>query len=184
MAGLSPSSWGAGAASGLPSTGGTITGPLVINNAVASGTTENSLDILDPTHADAECFVQVTAASATSANVTVTVAPHGDGAAGLTINDDNFDGDAVFACTSSYIHPRSTATSSAATFLVGRSGAGQFQVKPAGWFSTSAHAAPADADIATGECALWFDQTNGAANLMVKAKQANGVVVTASVALA
>lgn len=47
----------------------------------------------------------------------------------------------------------------------------------------NAHAAPADAAIAAGEAYLWFDQTNGASKLMVKAKQADGTVKTASVAL-
>lgn len=45
------------------------------------------------------------------------------------------------------------------------------------------HAAPADAAIHAGECALWLDQTNGACNLMVKAKQADGTVRTAAIAL-
>jgi hypothetical protein len=49
---------------------------------------------------------------------------------------------------------------------------------------TQAHAAPSDGSIQTGELALWFDQTNGAAKLMVKAKQADGTVKTAAVALA
>jgi hypothetical protein len=44
--------------------------------------------------------------------------------------------------------------------------------------------APADGDISASECALWFDDTNGAAKLMVKAKSANGTVVTGSVNLA
>jgi hypothetical protein len=44
--------------------------------------------------------------------------------------------------------------------------------------------APADATLAASELALWFDPTNGAAKLMIKAKQANGTVVTASIALA
>jgi hypothetical protein len=48
----------------------------------------------------------------------------------------------------------------------------------------NAHVAPADAALAAGELALWFDQTNGAAKLMVKAKQADGTVKTAAVALA
>lgn len=47
-----------------------------------------------------------------------------------------------------------------------------------------AHAVPADADLAAGDCAIWYDQTNGAAKLMVKAKTADGTVVTAAVALA
>jgi hypothetical protein len=47
-----------------------------------------------------------------------------------------------------------------------------------------AHAVPADADLAAGEAAVWFDSTNGASKLMVKAKSANGTVVTGSVTLA
>lgn len=48
----------------------------------------------------------------------------------------------------------------------------------------AAHAVPADADLAAGDCALWYDDTNGAAKLMVKAKSADGTVVTGTVALA
>lgn len=44
--------------------------------------------------------------------------------------------------------------------------------------------APADADLAANEMALWFDSTNGAAKLMIKGKSANGTVVTGEVALA
>jgi hypothetical protein len=47
-----------------------------------------------------------------------------------------------------------------------------------------AHAVPADADLSAGDAAVWYDQTNGAAKLMVKAKTANGTVVTGSVTLA
>lgn len=47
-----------------------------------------------------------------------------------------------------------------------------------------AHAAPADGDLAAGELRLWFDQTDGAAKLMIKAKQADGTVRTAAVNLA
>lgn len=46
------------------------------------------------------------------------------------------------------------------------------------------HAAPADGEISAGEMAIWFDQTNGAGRLKVKAKTANGTVVTGTVALA
>jgi hypothetical protein len=53
-----------------------------------------------------------------------------------------------------------------------------------GYLMFNAHVAPADAALAAGELALWFDQTNGAAKLMVKAKQADGTVKTAAVALA
>jgi hypothetical protein len=55
---------------------------------------------------------------------------------------------------------------------------------PAGQIMTRKNVAPADGDLATGEMAFWFDSTNGAAKLMVKAKQADGTVKTASLALA
>lgn len=53
-----------------------------------------------------------------------------------------------------------------------------------GYFTTRKTAAPADAELASGELALWFDATNGAAKLMVKAKETGGTVRTATVALA
>ena len=56
-------------------------------------------------------------------------------------------------------------------------------IDPNGYLLIANHAAPADGALAAGECALWFDQTNGAAKLMIKAKQANGTVVTGSVNL-
>lgn len=49
---------------------------------------------------------------------------------------------------------------------------------------TAMNSAPADGELSAGECALWLDQTDGAAKLMVKAKQADGTVRTAAVALA
>jgi len=52
-----------------------------------------------------------------------------------------------------------------------------------GYIIIATHAAPADADLSAGECALWFDQTNGAAKLKIKAKQANGTVKTGEVTL-
>lgn len=52
-----------------------------------------------------------------------------------------------------------------------------------GYFITKKNAAPADGDLDASELALWFDDTNGSAKLMVKAKQADGTVVTGNVAL-
>jgi hypothetical protein len=49
---------------------------------------------------------------------------------------------------------------------------------------TALNTVPADADIVAGQCLFWFDSTNGAAKLMIKAKQADGTVRTGSVALA
>lgn len=52
-----------------------------------------------------------------------------------------------------------------------------------GAIATTAHAAPADGELAAGQCALWFDQSNVTPALKVKAKTENGTVVTASVLL-
>lgn len=48
----------------------------------------------------------------------------------------------------------------------------------------SVNSAPADGSIATGSACLWFDSSNGAAKLMIKAKQADGSVKTGSVNVA
>ncbi len=53
-----------------------------------------------------------------------------------------------------------------------------------GFIMTAKNAAPADADLNAGEIAFWFDSTNGAAKLKVKAKEAGGTVRTGEVALA
>lgn len=53
----------------------------------------------------------------------------------------------------------------------------------AGYFMTRKVAAPADADLAASELAVWFDSTNGSPKLMLKAKQANGTAVTGGLLL-
>jgi hypothetical protein len=54
-------------------------------------------------------------------------------------------------------------------------------VSVGGYLLVKTHAAPADAALAAGECAVWFDQTNGAAAFNIKAKQADGTVKTATI---
>jgi len=55
-------------------------------------------------------------------------------------------------------------------------------VRGIGLFNTL-NSAPADGDLAAGECAWWFDKTDGAAKLMIKAKQNDSTVKTASISL-
>jgi len=43
---------------------------------------------------------------------------------------------------------------------------------------------PVDADLAAGQLTIWFDKTNGATKLMVKAKDAGGTVVVGELVLA
>lgn len=44
--------------------------------------------------------------------------------------------------------------------------------------------APGDGELSAGDLAFWFDKTNGASKLMLKAKQADGTVETGTVPLA
>lgn len=68
--------------------------------------------------------------------------------------------------------------------IVDSGGTIQSRFNKAGAFMTRVTTIPADADLSAGEMSIWFDSTNGASKLMVKAKQADGTVKTASVALA
>lgn len=52
-----------------------------------------------------------------------------------------------------------------------------------GYFTTRKTSAPADGELVAGECAWWFDSSNGAAKVMFKGKSADGTVVTGSVSL-
>lgn len=53
-----------------------------------------------------------------------------------------------------------------------------------GYCTTRKNSAPADAELSAGECAYWFDSTDGAAKFKIKGKSADGTVVTGEVALA
>jgi hypothetical protein len=53
-----------------------------------------------------------------------------------------------------------------------------------GYLITKKNAAPANADIATSELAVWLDNTVGATKLMFKGKDTGGTVRTASVVMA
>lgn len=64
------------------------------------------------------------------------------------------------------------------------SGVNRLKITRGCYFKFKAPAAPADAELDTSECAFWFDATNGAAKLMIKAKTADGTVVTGNVPLA
>lgn len=64
------------------------------------------------------------------------------------------------------------------------SGVVQSRFDKNGHFMTRKTAAPADADLANGELAIWIDQTIGATKAMFKAKDSAGTVRTATVALA
>jgi hypothetical protein len=58
-----------------------------------------------------------------------------------------------------------------------------FRLMQSGAVVIAQHVAPGDAQLNTGDMALWFDQTPSAAKLMIKAKDSDGTVVTGEVAL-
>lgn len=106
----------------------------------------------------------------------------------------NFTNDALLGATPMQV----SSYSSHATIKANRQGAGtgdNFWAMGVGttalsrftkdcYFMATKSAAPADADINTGELALWVDTTAGAAKLMIKAKDSAGTVKTGSVTLA
>ena len=57
------------------------------------------------------------------------------------------------------------------------------RIQKGGRFGTRVNSVPADADVATSEVQFWFDDTNGAAKVKFKGKQADGTVRTGEVAL-
>jgi hypothetical protein len=88
-----------------------------------------------------------------------------------------FTGDASQAASLSF-------NSTLGTLFAAFTGTDVVQVTQRAIFVLARTTAPADASLAAGQCALWLDDTNGASKFMVKAKSANGTVVTGSVTLA
>lgn len=78
----------------------------------------------------------------------------------------------------------SSATSTGDVFqAIGISGAIGSRLNKNAYFITAKTTQPADSDLSANDLAFWFDSTNGAAKLMLKAKQADGTVRTGQVAL-
>jgi len=124
---------------------------------------------------------EVNRTSSTDGVGTLDIEAQGNGGARITLIDWNLDGGVALSTenTSSFT-PRSTTTSADAVAAFGRSGA-QTKLMVGGYIVIQRHSAPADDDLAAGDMAIWFDQTNNAAKLMIKAKQADGTVKTGSV---
>lgn len=82
-----------------------------------------------------------------------------------------------------------SATPGGATFAITADGGcyirtSRFGVNRNGYPIIRGGVIPTDAEVNNAAALLWFDATNGAAKLMIKAKQADGTVRTASIALA
>ena len=183
-------SGGGGGGGGLPTTGGTLTGELI----VAPSLQVDPAFLVTPNPADtANTYMRVTgdgilALYSGGARQEATLELH-DNTPGNNgdISLDTFSGLllAIEASgqTALSIPPKATHTGDLLN-VRGVDSNESCVIDAVGHLRILRHAAPADAGLVAGECAFWFDQTNGAAKLMLKGKTADGTVVAASVAMA
>jgi hypothetical protein len=177
MAGVPASSRGVQA-------GGTITGELTIDPATAPATA--SLVVNGRAGASAGTFLLYMQDSSTDTDNVFTV--NRDGTTQIVDSNPSSAvvGSMVKVLAGGSRAPLQVGSWSAQSLFVVGDG-GSVAINPSGSLGLilkGPHAAPANGDIAAGEVALWFDQTDGAAKLKIKAKSANGTVVTGEVALA
>jgi hypothetical protein len=158
---------GGGGGGGAAFNGGTITNPLGINSDPGDVTLAVFADV-----GQTADLVDVTSQAAGNFSILA------DG--GLNENTNNaMTNDALGIGLSNALAVNAVNVSQAfAPFAT------VWRVNKSGYMGVGLHAAPADAAVATGECMVWFDQTNGAAKLMLKGKTADGTVATAAIALA
>lgn len=102
--------------------------------------------------------------------------------AGTYLSNANQVGEVVQENTSYSSHPsirlKQSGSSGDNLQAYGAGSAIASRINRDGYIMTRLNAAPADSALVAGECALWFDSTNGAAKVMFKGKQADGTVVT------
>ena len=167
--------------------GGTIDDPLTIS----TGVDEVQLRVKPPNGAAANSVSVQTAAGPAEAllyaeNADATVgAASGSGNGGAFLNVDQTGGD-VAATGPAHTVQLNGHTASAKVLVSTGASVDPFVVNPLGYLLIGTNAAPADAALAAGQVALWFDSTNGvgATKLMVKGKSADGTVKTAAIVLA
>lgn len=149
-------------------TGGTINEPLQIE---VSDPAETALTIQLPTDAGDEDAVQF---AMIDENGIPIVRFFADG--GAVFNAVQWGGE--FLCQLAANRDFKVFTDGSPALLVG--GDGLTRLKPI----VTQTSAPDDSALASGQVALWFDQTDGAAKLKIKGKSADGTVVSGEVALA
>jgi hypothetical protein len=179
---------GGGGGGGLPLTGGTLTGRLTVNAAVTK-----LLDLINsPTLSTWE--VDVFQSDLGGGRVDALIEARGEGTGNAFVRLRNGTGDSNAHVGSDQITLDSNSNTptdvlvdvtsvwwgTLLTILADHTQVGapmKFSFPP----TLQNHSAPSDGSLAAGDCALWFDQTDGTAALNVKAKQANGTVKTATI---
>lgn len=99
------------------------------------------------------------------------------GATGSTVDRNIADANAAFRINN--LHASSTGD----IVQFQKASAIKARVTTDGHFAVRTNASPVAATLVAGEAAFWFDSTNGAAKMMITAKQADGTIKTGSVIL-
>jgi hypothetical protein len=175
--------------------GGTITNTLAIHpgagnpGLVIVGVDGGSTKLIDASALHSTFTVDSDGGFVFSSDDGAGLTVHGVGnSANLSVSDDRASSNAVSMSTSVAaaavnILPQGTAV----TGFRQQNTLGDpvLETRPIGLVILT-HAAPADGTLAAGECAFWFDQTDGVGNtkLMVKGKSADGTVKSGTVVLA
>lgn len=162
--------------------GGTITGPVKID----MGTDAVQLTI-EPIDGANENTVEIqTADGPAIASIYVedddaTIHVDGGSGTGGASLQATADGGTVLATGPTHSVSLDGATASSKISAGTGATPSEFVVNPLGYLLIATNVAPADNALVANQMAIWFDPTNGAAKLMIKAKQADGTVKTGSV---
>lgn len=120
------------------------------------------------------------------ANGQLTIAPDVSGVIPLTLNvldAPSTEQDILQANAAGYVGTTATIHAGGGFESYHPLGQKSLQSRFRGISLWSENSVPTDGDVIAREAVIWFDSTNGAAKLMIKAKTENGTVVTGSVNL-
>lgn len=154
---------------GTPFNGGTITNELAVSPAA---TTNGSLTVTSPDHEATGSKVL----ALSNADLDDLCSIYTDGRVTF-LNESSLNTEALIVVDGGPLPSTAFIVAGARNTSIGGVGTGGYLKM------RSVNAAPADASLLAGDVALWLDATNGAAKLMVKAKQLDGTVRTGSLAL-
>lgn len=189
-------SGGGGAEAPLSLTGTLASESVVALQAAAAQTNELDADPFYVANADGDKVLRVTATDVfaietgrTGFDAIQVINRDGGANEGAFLVEIGPDGVASFASDASDTHAFSVRPlndldlNKVIASFISAAGTNRVQISRNAYFKFKAVAAPPDDELFAHELAFWFDSTNGAAKLMIKAKQADGTVRTGEVAL-
>jgi hypothetical protein len=178
-----PGTW---AQAGATFDGGTITQPLTIARPSTAAADGLNLTVAGEPNARINAGVAGSGAGPSAGLASFVMVADGTQLASLALEDQDSNGFLHLRSDGTvFIAPHSAAADGSTTLEVtDQNEDDRFVVFADGTMVISKNAATADGNLSAGQMAIWFDQTNGAAKLMVKGKSANGTVVAGAIALA